>query len=300
MTVSVERLLVVGVGLIGGSAALALKARSAVGEVVGIGRTRSNLDEALAAGIIDRAHTVDGRWADEVEQADMVLLAAPVAQMPSLFAAIAPHLGPRTLVTDAGSTKQDVVRAARENLGAAFPNFVAAHPIAGTEHSGAKAAFATLFEGRQVIVCPEPETHRSATAKVSAFWEGCGARVTTLTAQRHDAIYAAVSHFPHMLSAAYMASIAGRPDAGEIASYAGTGFRDVTRIAAASPEMWRDIGIANREALLAEIAAFRGPLDVLERALRDNDAAKLEALLAVAAWARRSWEQRRVDPDAVE
>jgi prephenate dehydrogenase len=291
---------VVGVGLIGGSVALALKGRGAVGEVVGVGRSRGNLDDALAAGVVDSARTLDEPWTDEVAGADVVLLAAPVAQFPALFAAMAGKLGERTLVTDAGSTKQDVVRAAQAHLGAAFPNFVGAHPIAGTEHSGAKAAFVTLFEGRRVIVTPGPETHRSATAAISALWEACGAKVSTMDAAKHDRIYAAVSHFPHMLSAAYMAGIAGRADAGEIVSYAGTGFRDMTRIAASSPEMWRDIGLANREALLDELAAFRGPLDALERALRDGDAQKLEALLAVAAWARRSWAAQRDDSDAVE
>jgi prephenate dehydrogenase len=300
MTFSVHRIVVVGTGLIGGSVALALKANAAVGEVFGVGRTRANLDDALAAGIVDRACTLDEPWMDELAAADMVLLAAPVAQFPSLFAAMAGRLGPRTLVTDAGSTKLDVVSAARAHLGEAFPNFVAAHPIAGTEHSGARSAFATLFEGRRVVVCPEPETHRSATAAVTAMWEACGGKVSVLEAARHDRIYAAVSHFPHMLSAAYMASIAARPDAGELASYAGTGFRDVTRIAAASPEMWRDIGLANRDALLAEIGAFRGPLAALEQALREGDGQKLEALLAVAAWARRSWAAQRDDPAAIE
>lgn len=300
MTQAIRRLVVIGVGLIGGSVALALKARGAVGEVVGVGRTRANLDDALAAGVVDHAATLDEHWTDEVARADAVLLAAPVAQFPALFAALAEALPSPAFATDAGSTKQDVVRAARARLGAAFPRFVPAHPIAGTEHSGAKAAFATLYDGRHVIVTPEPDTDERALAAATALWETCGARVSTLTAARHDAIYAAVSHFPHMLAAAYMAGIAARPDAGEVTAYAGTGFRDVTRIAASSPEMWRDIGIANRAALLDELAAFRGPLDALERALRDGDAQKLEALLAVAAWARRSWAARRDDPDGVE
>ncbi|MDH5286635.1 MAG: prephenate dehydrogenase/arogenate dehydrogenase family protein [Betaproteobacteria bacterium] len=300
MSLRVERLVVVGVGLIGGSVALALKARGAVGEVVGVGRSRGNLDDALRAGVVDRAATLDERWTDEVARADAVVVAAPVAQYPALFRAIAPALPPQAFVTDAGSTKQDVVAAARAHLGGAFPRFVPGHPIAGTERSGAAAAFASLYEGRRVILTPEPDTGAAAVAAVTALWEACGARVLTLTAERHDRIYAAVSHFPHMLAAAYMAGIAGRPDAGEITSYAGTGFRDVTRVAAASPEMWRDIGMANRAALLDELAAFRGPLDALEAALRNGDATKLEALLAVAAWARRSWAANRDDPGAVE
>lgn len=298
MTFALQRLVVVGVGLIGGSVALALKRRGVVREVVGVGRSRRNLDDALAVGAVDRACTLDERWTDEIARADGVLVATPVAQFPALFAAMAQALPARAFVTDAGSTKQDVVEAARAHLGTAFPRFVPAHPIAGTEHSGAKAAFATLYEGRQVIVTPEPDTDAAALAAVTALWQACDAQVTTLTALRHDRIYAAVSHFPHMLSAVYMASIAGRPDAGELTSFAGTGFRDVTRIAASSPEMWRDIGLANRAALLDELAAFRGPLAALEQALRDNDAEKLEALLAIAAWARRSWGKQRDEPGA--
>ena len=293
-------LVVVGVGLIGGSVALALKARGAVARVVGVGRSRANLDDALAAGIVDGACTLADRWTDEVARADAVLLAAPVAQFGALFAAMAPRLPVHALLTDAGSTKADVVAAAREHLGAAFARFVPAHPIAGTERSGAKAASPTLYEGRQVILTPDAGTSATAVDAVAALWEACGARVSRLDAARHDRIYAAVSHFPPMLSATYMASIAARPDAGDLTSFAGTGFRDMTRISASSPEMWRDIGMANRAALLEELRAFRGPLDALERALRDGDAQSLEALLAVAAWARRSWAAQRTDPGAVE
>lgn len=297
---AIRKLVVVGVGLIGGSVALALRSRDAVGEVVGVGRSQANLDDALAAGVVDRTRTLAQDWPAEIADADAVVVAAPVSQFPSLFAAMAPKLSPTVIVTDAGSTKQDVVAAARAHLGPGLARFVPAHPIAGTEHSGAKAAFATLYEGRRVILTPLSQTAADAVDQATRLWEACGARVSSLSAERHDRIYAAISHFPHMLSAVYMASIAGRADAGEVTSYAGTGFRDVTRIAASSPEMWRDIGLANRGALLAELEAFRAPLDALERALREDDGPALEALLAVAAWARRSWAAQRDDPGAVE
>ncbi len=264
-----------------------------------MGRSQANLDDALAAGVVDRTCTLAQDWPAEIADADAVVVAAPVSQFPSLFAAMAPKLSPTVIVTDAGSTKQDVVAAARAHLGPGLARFVPAHPIAGTEHSGAKAAFATLYEGRRVILTPLSQTAADAVDQATRLWEACGARVRTLSAERHDRIYAAISHFPHMLSAA-LASIAGRADAGEVTSYAGTGFRDVTRIAASSPEMWRDIGLANRGALLAELEAFRAPLDALERALREDDGPALEALLAVAAWARRSWAAQRDDPGAVE
>jgi prephenate dehydrogenase len=289
----VGKLVVVGVGLIGGSVALALKQRGQVGEVVGVGRTRRNLDDALAAGVVDRAVTLDEPWTGELRDADIVLVATPVAQIPALFATMAGALGERTVVTDGGSTKQDVVDAARQHLGAALPRFVPAHPIAGTESSGAAAAFASLYEGRNAIVTPLAETDPAALARVQALWEACGASVVTLDARTHDRIFAAVSHFPHLLSVAYMTQVAARPDASALLALAGTGFRDVTRIAAASPEMWRDILLANRDALADEFAAFRIALDAIESAMRQGDGATLESLLRSASDARREWGRAR-------
>jgi prephenate dehydrogenase len=283
--------------MIGGSLAAAWRAAGEVGAAVGFDTEPRALDAALARGIIDQCA---GSAAEAVERADLVLVATPVGAMRQAFAAIAGCLPARAIVTDVGSTKGSVIADARAALGDAFARFVPAHPIAGTEHSGAKAAFPTLYEGRRVILTPSPQTAADAIGQATRLWEACGARVSTLSAERHDRIYAAISHFPHMLSAVYMASIAGRADAGEVTSHAGTGFRDVTRIAASSPEMWRDIGLANRDALLAELEAFRAPLDALERALREGDGQKLEALLAVAAWARRSWAAQRDDPGGVE
>ncbi len=179
---------------------------------------------------------------------------------------MAGRLGEQTIVTDAGSTKQDVIAAAREHLGDALPRFVPAHPIAGTENSGAAAAFPELYDGRSTIVTPLAETDADAVARVRALWETCGAQVVELDPRTHDRIFAAVSHLPHLLSAAYVADLAVRADADELFAHAGTGFRDFTRIAAASPEMWRDITLANRDALIDEIAAYRGALDVIESA----------------------------------
>ncbi|MEP6996950.1 MAG: prephenate dehydrogenase/arogenate dehydrogenase family protein, partial [Betaproteobacteria bacterium] len=190
------KLVVVGTGLIGGSFALALKSAGAVGRVVGIGRSRDNLDEALRRSIVDRAYTLDEDWAAELADATLVLLATPVGEMPHLFAAIASVVGPATIITDAGSTKQDVIAAARSALGAAFSRFVAAHPIAGSERSGAAAASATLFRGRAVVLTPLPETAPIAIDLVRECWTQCGGIVSLLTAERHDALLSAVSHLP--------------------------------------------------------------------------------------------------------
>ena len=292
MSSRLPKLVVVGVGLIGGSFALALKSRGVVGEVVGVGRSGGNLDEALAAGVIDRAVPRDGPWVRELGDADIVLLATPVGEFPALLAAMPGTLAEGAVVTDGGSTKQDVVAAARAHLGAALPRFVPAHPIAGTEQSGARAAFAALFEGRHAVLTPLPETDATALARVRTLWEACGADVVTLDASTHDRILGAVSHLPHFLAAAYVAELAVRPESAELFRFAGSGFRDFTRIAAASPAMWHDIGLANRDALRHEIAAFRGALDVLDAALRDGDGRTLSAMLESAAQARRAWGTR--------
>ena len=292
MSSRLPKLVVVGVGLIGGSFALALRSRGVVGEVVGVGRSQGNLDEALAAGVIDRAALRDGPWVRELGDADIVLLATPVGEFPALLAALPGALAEGAVVTDGGSTKQDVVAAARAHLGAALPRFVPAHPIAGTEQSGARAAFATLFDGRRAVLTPLPETDATALARVRTLWEACGADVVTLDAQTHDRILGAVSHLPHFLAAAYVAELAVRPQSGELFALAGSGFRDFTRIAAASPAMWHDIGLANRDALRHEIAAFRGALDVLDAALRDGDGRALSSMLESAAQARRAWGTR--------
>ncbi len=289
---SVGKLVVLGVGLIGGSFALALRAAGRVGAVVGVGRSRANLDTARELAIIDRSVTLDGDWAAELVDADLVLLAAPVAQYPGLLVAMAGRLGAHTVVTDAGSTKQDVIAAARAALGGAVARFVPGHPIAGTEHSGAAAAFAGLFRQRNVVLTPLPETDPAATAWVAALWEACGARVRLLDAPAHDRVFAAVSHLPHLLAFGLVEAFAARPDADDIFDFAASGFRDFTRIAASSPEMWRDISLANRAALLAEVAAFRDQLDRLAGMIEGGDGAGLEAAFARARKARRDWEAR--------
>lgn len=286
---NIDTLAVVGVGLIGGSFALALRKARAVRRVVGVGRSAQNLERARERGIVDHAVTLDNDWAKETHDADVVLLATPVAQFGELLRALAPQLGAQTIVTDAGSTKQDVAAAARAALGSAFPRFVPAHPIAGSERSGAEAADAALFHERRVIVTPLRETDPQAVALVRALWQAAGAHVSELTPGRHDRVLAAVSHLPHLLAFAFVDEIAAREDAAALFAHAGSGLRDFTRIAASSPEMWRDIALANRPALLAELDLYRGALDAVVRALEQGDGAALEAMFARAAQARRAW-----------
>jgi len=288
----IEKLVVIGVGLIGGSFALALKSAGRVGTVVGVGRGSANLELARSRGIVDRAVPIDADWTRELAGADVVLLATPVAQFPVLLKAIAGKLSPETVLTDAGSTKQNVIAAARRHLGATLPQFVPAHPIAGTEHTGAAAAFATLFRHRNIVLTPIPETDPAAVSTAATLWSACGGEVRVLDPLTHDRIFAAVSHLPHLLAFALVDVLAARPDAPEVFRYAASGFRDFTRIAAGSPEMWRDISLANRDALLCEIDEYRAELDRIAAMVAAGDGAALEAVFARASVARREWGAR--------
>lgn len=282
----INTLVVIGVGLIGGSFALALKKARVVKQVIGVGRSRKNLQVALRRGVIDRAEPDAAR---AVREADLVLVGAPVGQMAAIFARIAPALPPRAVITDAGSTKQDVIAAARAGLGPHFSRFVPAHPIAGTEDSGAAAAFATLFRERNLILVPQPETRPAALRLVRAAWLACGARIVRLQAAEHDDIFGAVSHLPHLAAFALMQQLARRPDARRLLGFSGGGLRDTVRIAGSSPEMWRDICTANRAALLPLLAGYIAELQGLQQALQRGDGAALEAVFRDAQQARARW-----------
>jgi len=281
-----ERVAVIGVGLIGGSFALALKQAGGCKEVVGVGRDARNLKLARDRGIID---SVAATIAEAARGADLVLVATPVAQVPAVFSALSAALSDSTLVTDAGSTKRDVVAAARAALGGGLARFVPAHPIAGAELSGAAAAKPDLFRGRKVVLAPLAESAPEAVARVSAAWQACGASIHTMSPEEHDRVFAAVSHLPHVLAYALVHEIAGRDNAAQLFGYAAGGFRDFTRIASSHPEMWRDICIANRDALLAELEHFTNELKALRALLEANDADGLEALFRDAREARDRW-----------
>jgi prephenate dehydrogenase len=286
----VNKLVICGVGLIGGSLARALKAVDAVDEVVGVGRSEASLARACELGVIDRAAT---SMEAAVRDADIVVLAAPVAQTPALLAAIRPHLGGNTLVTDAGSTKSDAVAAARATLGDDAWRFVPGHPIAGAELSGVDAAKADLYRDRRVVLCPQPDNRIEDVARVRAMWEAAGARVSEMSEMQHDRVFASVSHLPHVLSYALIAQILDAPDAALKFGFAGGGFRDFTRIAASNPEMWRDICVANRDALLAELDGYLATLGTLRQLIDAGDGAGLEAVFARTSQARTDWAKQQ-------
>ena len=277
------KLAVIGVGLIGGSFALALKRAKKVSKVVGVGRNAANLKLALERGVID-AIAPDPRAA--ARDADLVLVAAPVAQFPAIFAALAES---KALITDGGSTKRDVIAAARKALGKRIARFVPAHPIAGAEKSGAAAAKAELFQDRRVVLTPLKENAKSSVATVEAAWTACGAKVSRMDAEEHDAVLAAVSHLPHVLAYALVHDVAKRNNSAQLFSFAAGGFRDFTRIASSHPEMWRDICLANRDRLLQELKLYANELGSIRRLLDKGDGAGLEKLFAAAREARDKW-----------
>ncbi len=283
MTRVAERLVVAGVGLIGGSLALAARAAGVVGEVVGLGRSAANMEVARARGIVDRvAHDP----ADAIRDADLVVLAAPVGACATLAAAFRPYARAGAVLTDVGSVKADLV-AAMENAWIDPALVVGGHPIAGSEAGGAGAARADLFRDRRCVLTPTARTDAGARARVRALWEAVGARVEEMSPVRHDEILARVSHLPHAIAYALMAALAEPPgDTGPVLDYAGTGLRDTTRIAASPVELWRDVFLANAPALRTALAEFRTALDRLEIAVAGGDAAAVEEALAGARAAR--------------
>jgi len=282
------KVVIVGVGLIGGSFALALKGAGAVREVVGMGRSPEAMARALELGIVD---SVTDAPEVAMQGADLVLLAAPVAQTGPILQALLPYIEPGTVITDAGSTKSDVVASARAVLGARVKQFVPGHPIAGRESNGPDAALADLYHGKKTVLTPLPENAPGDVGLVAAAWRLCGANVHTLTPEQHDGVFAAVSHLPHLLAFALVDDIANKPHADLLFGYAASGFRDFTRIAGSSPEMWRDISLANRGALLTELDAYLAQLTVLRARLAANDGPGLEAIYTNAQRARRAWSE---------
>jgi prephenate dehydrogenase len=268
----------------GGSFAVALRRRDLASRVVGYDLDPDICERGVRLGLLDAAA---GSTAQAVQDADLVVLAAPVGAMSGLLADVAAGLGASALVTDLGSTKADVIAAARDALGPAFARFVPAHPIAGGERTGPEGADPDLFEGCTVVITAASQTRADALAQIEQLWRSCGARVARMDAADHDRLLASVSHLPHVVAFALVAQIAGQPDAQRKLSFAGPGFRDFTRIAAGSPVMWRDIALANRAAIGQELRTLVAVLQRVEQALAAGDAQWLQQLFELASRTRR-------------
>mgnify|MGYP001812282149 CR=1 FL=1 len=279
----IERLCVIGVGLIGGSLARALRDAGACREVVGAGRNPANLQTAVDLGVIDRYETDLAR---AVAGADMVLVAVPLGAMAAVFRAIKDHLAAHAVLTDAGSAKGSVIEAAKQVFDGIPTSFVPGHPIAGTEQSGVAASFAGLYRNRRVILTPLPDTDAHATDRVRDMWKAAGAEVVEMDPVHHDAVLAATSHLPHVLAFTLVESLVRLGDDGEVFEYAAGGFRDFTRIASSDPVMWRDICLANGDAIQLMLEHFFSDLRELTEAIQNRDGQQLLDIFTSAKDAR--------------
>ena len=281
-----KRVAVVGVGLIGGSFAAALRRAGVAGSIAGFDRDTEALERAVSLGVIDAAA---GSVTEAVRGADLVIVAVPVRAVGPVLHDVALAMEAGAVVTDVGSTKADVVATAREELRERFARFVPGHPIAGRETSGVESASAELFKGARVVLTPARETAPEALEAVKGAWEAAGGKVAQLTPAEHDRIFATVSHLPHLLSFALVSEIAERADAAELFAFAAGGFRDFTRIAASSPEMWRDVLLQNREAVLAELDRYEARLAVFRELIARGEGPGLQRLMSEARGARHAW-----------
>ena len=288
-----EQLGLIGCGLMGGSFALALKRAGLVKRVVGYSKSPSTTERARQMGVID-VEAPSALLA--VSGADIVLLAVPVAATEATFKAIRHLITPSMLIMDVGSTKRDVVDAARRVLREQIGGFVPAHPIAGREVAGVDNADADLYAGKQVILTPIERTRTVQLQQASDVWTAMGCHVTQMSPESHDAAFAAVSHLPHLLAFALMNAITGQPQGKEFLGLAGPGFRDFSRIAASEPSIWRDILLANREELLAQSKIFQHALQALEQTIGSGNAEALESLIGQASHARAHWRISATKP----
>ena len=281
-----KQLGLVGCGLMGASFALALQSKGIVNKVVGFSPSEGTRNKALQRGVIQQAAS---SAAEAVMGADLVLIAIPVSHTAACLAEIAPHLSPDCLLMDVGSTKCDVVAAARVGLGEKLACFLPAHPIAGKAQAGVDHAEAALYQDRALILTPLPHNTDTQIAQATALWQAIGSRVHRMSPEAHDQTFAAVSHVPHLLAFAQINGLLKQAEGETFLKMAGPGFRDFSRIAAGDPAVWRDIFMANRSEVLAQLAHFQAALQSLENAVTQGDLAQLEALITQASVARSAW-----------
>jgi prephenate dehydrogenase len=306
----IARLCVIGVGLIGGSVAMAARKNGLCREIVGIDANGENLRKALELGVIDEAvaSAAGGDVAQGARNADWVVIATPVGALPYIFEELKSVWSSQSVYTDVGSTKQSVMKALRQAFGSAPPNFVPGHPIAGAERSGVEAATCELYRGKQVILTSDPKDYREvsfaykktylrATNRVEAFWTAIGAEVSWMTPEHHDEIFADTSHLPHVVAYALVHMLGEKDERQEIFQYAGAGFRDFTRIASSNPRMWKDICLLNRRHIVPLIEELRQELGVLANLMDEKSAEELLLYFADARDARQRFlAQSQLNP----
>ena len=283
-----NKVLIFGVGLIGGSIALSLKKTGLTSSIIGVGRNQDNLNDAIKLKIID--HTSQD-LDKNIAEANIIIIATPVAQIPSILKIIQPYLSSHTIITDVGSTKTDVIESAREILGQQYSQFIGGHPIAGSEKHGAMAAHSDLFKNKNVILTPDQHSSLRAREMITTLWKNAGAKVSYMSHIDHDKIFSTISHLPHLLAFSLVDMIAQRSNANELLKYAASGFKDFTRIAASSPEMWKDIIFANKKFILEDIKYFENQMELINDAIKHEDEKKILALFKNASKTRNEWSQ---------
>jgi len=278
-----DKVCVIGVGLMGGSLARAMKKQGLVKTVIGTSRNSENLQQAVKLNVIDR---FEADMTIAAAEADLIVLAVPVGAVENVLQLIKPVMKPNAVLTDLGSTKQNIADAMRNVFGEVPDNAVLGHPIAGTEQSGVAASFAELYEGRRIILTPLVNTNADALEKVTALWQGVGAQVMNMEISHHDEVLAATSHLPHVIAYAMVSTLAKMNDKQDIFKYAAGGFKDFTRIASSDPTMWLDICLANKDALLDVVSLFKDDLDELANAIEVGDKKKIHSMFSFAKTAR--------------
>jgi len=284
----VNKILIFGVGLIGGSLALNAKNTAFASHIVGVGRNQDNLDDAIKLKLIDR---ISDDLEKDIADSHIIVIATPVAQFPSILKTIQPHLASHTIITDVGSTKTEVMKSAKEILGAQYSQFIGGHPIAGSEKHGATSADIDLFKNKNVILTPDETTSPHARETIESLWKNAGAVVSNMSHTEHDKIFSTISHLPHLLAFSLVDMITHRSNANELLKFAASGFKDFTRIAASSPEMWRDITLANKHFILEDIQHFENEIKLLKEAIQHEDTKKILALFENASKTRNKWSQ---------
>ena len=289
-----KKIVICGVGLIGGSFALALKKSGFKGKILGLERSPDILERAHALGIVDQT----GLSQEEtLRDADLIVLSVPVAQTGNALKMILPYWHDGLIVSDTGSTKTDVVAMARDVLGEKIAQFIPAHPIAGSEMNGPEAAVDDLFVGKKAVIAALPENSRADVERLADVWERCGAIIHHLTPENHDTVFATVSHMPHLLAYGLVDYVANHPKSDLFFQYAASGFRDFTRIAGSSPEMWRDITLANRKQLLVELDAYLKEIELIRDLVDKADGCGFEKIYTNAQEARMNWLNAIENPE---
>ena len=282
-----KKILIFGVGLIGGSIALKIRQKKLFDQIIGVGRSGgTSLTSYVSNGMLDVAIE---KASEEIASTDLIIIATPVAQTKKILADIYPFINEKSVITDVGSTKSDVMAASKESLKEKFNQFIGSHPIAGSEKHGASAAKSQLFENKDIIITPHDNSLNSKIDYLRKFWVSLGGRVSNMTPEIHDEIFSTVSHIPHLLAFGLVNLINNKSNKDQLLNFAASGFRDFSRIAASSPEVWRDISLANKKAILNDLKLYQDEISSIIKLIEEENTNELDQYLIKASTTRSEW-----------